>query len=145
MTDGFTKYEPTEEFLNEQLDSTLSWLNNKGIRAIIISPTPYIYPKDIGSCTRKAIWRGASPSICNYFIAATAPKYLSFMNYANAKFDSNMFFDLSSLTCPDGQCATMYGDAILYRDWGHLSINGGIEIGKSKEFRVFLESNIVDN
>ena len=142
MTDGVSHFNPSTSFIDEQLHSTLNWLRDNRINVAIISPTPYTYPTDIGACTRKALWRSLSPSRCNFYKADTNNEYRSFMEYAKERSDFYPFFDLSKITCPNGQCLSTIDSTILYRDWGHLSIDGSIEIGKNDSFVSFINNSL---
>jgi len=109
-----------------RLQETIAQLEAAGRRVILVSPTPES-GFDPGQCAAKALRFDLPQETCDFPLS----------NIHNAAvFDmfgtgqgASAYIDLRALICPGGTCDTIRGDVMLYRDAGHLSIEGAAALG----------------
>ena len=105
-------------------EKTLATLSNANKTVIIVGPTPF-NGDDFGKCFLKN--RHIKEIIsCNFSQKSIPEQY--FRVRENLKFLADKYsfdyIDLYSLLCNTNECVTRYEDILIYRDAGHLSIEG---------------------
>lgn len=124
----------------EQFNETLHFIESLGAKPIIVGPPP-ADNSVLGRCLAKASHRDIPLSQCNFTLdrltkgRALAYEFLS-------KLDERYnVVRLDKLLCEEnGVCRTSIGSKWLYRDKGHLSIEGSKIIGEHSKVTKILFS-----
>jgi peptidoglycan/LPS O-acetylase OafA/YrhL len=104
-----------------------------GKEVVIISPTPAT-GTDIGQCLAAAELSGGTLAACDFALVDsgnTNRMAIEFLRDLSAQIP---VIDLTTLICPNGQCSTRQGDVFVYRDQGHLSVEGAEWLGRTYRF-----------
>ncbi len=112
---------------------TAQRIRSLGIEVVIVSPTPAT-GKDIGQCLASAALAGGLSAACDFPLADSASVNQQAITFLRGLSDQIPLIDLTALICPDGQCATRKGDVFIYRDPGHLSVEGAEWLGRTFRF-----------
>lgn len=108
---------------------TVARLLAVGIRPVIISPTPK-NDSDIGRCLAYGAVFGEPANFCDFskndFSAQTRAAYRLMADVSRIA----PVVMLSDFLCQGGTCRTRAGNIFLYRDSGHLSIEGSRYLGR---------------
>ena len=103
------------------LSTLVQHLNTLGLQVTIVSPPPR-NGKDLGLCVSKLIRYGHNEDVCDFPLKDTEHKsVVSFLKGVNGDFD---FINLDETICPQGICRVYQDGKVIYRDAGHLSIEG---------------------
>ncbi|QDG39199.1 acyltransferase [Alteromonas mediterranea] len=114
----------------EQFNETLHFIESLGAKPIIVGPPP-ADNSDLGRCLAKASHRDIPLSQCNFTVdRLTKGRALAyeFLSKLDERYE---VVRLDKLLCEqNGVCQTSIDDRWLYRDKGHLSIEGSKIIGE---------------
>ena len=103
------------------LSTLVEHLNTLGLQVTIVSPPPRD-GNDKGLCVSKLIRYGYDENVCNFPLKETKHKsVVAFLRGVNGDFD---FINLDKTICPKAICRVYQDEKIIYRDAGHLSIEG---------------------
>jgi len=111
------------------LAAVMKTLEKAGHEVFIISPPPEV-GWDIGQCLSKTLRFGAERKRCDFDKSAIVNAE-SFDVLKNIKFERKVV-RLDESICLDGVCKASIGDVLVYRDKGHLSIEGSQFLGKDR-------------
>lgn len=100
---------------------------------VIVSPTPAT-GKDIGQCLASAELAGDAATTCDFPLDKVAKVNREAMDFLRGLSDQVPLIDLAALICPENQCATRKGEVFVYRDPGHLSVEGAEWLGRTYRF-----------
>lgn len=112
---------------------TAELIKSYGKQLVVVSPTPRT-GQNIGNCLVKAYTYGMSPQICNFS-----------ERYSNTVFEKQYRFleELSSFVpvvwldefiCSESVCRAVMDGELIYRDTGHISIEGARYLGRKFDF-----------
>ncbi|WP_431298995.1 acyltransferase family protein [Tabrizicola sp. BL-A-41-H6] len=112
---------------------TVDRIRALGKEVVMVSPTPAT-GEDIGQCLAAALLADGPENACDFPLSKTPE-----INQKAIRFLRNLqgtipLIDLSALICPAGICQTRHGDVFVYRDPGHLSIEGSEWLGRTYRF-----------
>jgi peptidoglycan/LPS O-acetylase OafA/YrhL len=116
------------DFLTE-LERTIEELVTDGKRVILLGRVPYIESLD-ELCSRKALkldfldCRGKST-----VDLADVEQYNGKLRSVAARAGA-IYYDLTDLLCEDNTCSAYLDDQLIYRDPGHIGIQGSIALGR---------------
>lgn len=108
------------------LTDLIRHLSSIGKRVFVVGPTPSVN-FDIGMCGAKTIVYDRAESSCDFSLEAS--NYNDFAKFASSLNGNFKLIHLIDVICPDGLCDVIQGDTLLYRDSGHLSIEGSVLLG----------------
>jgi peptidoglycan/LPS O-acetylase OafA/YrhL len=115
----------------------ISRFKTYGLRVIIISPTPHS-SLNLGQCLQTMLWTSQKLSACDFSInsysAATKRAYRLLKDLGE---DVPIIW-LDHALCDQQLCHSASGDLALYRDNGHLSIEGSKWLGQNARFQTEL-------
>ena len=117
----------------DELDSTLSELEAMEITPVVFSP-PASNGDDLGRCLAQANWMGVNLDQCDFPLDEMRFSRLRAYDFLDIIQEHHRVVRLDKLTCESSQCKTHLGSALLYRDAGHLSYEGAVELGKKYDF-----------
>lgn len=104
-----------------------------GKEVVIVSPTPAT-GTNIGQCLAAAKLSGGTLLACDFPLAdsgSTNQQAIAFLRDLSGRIP---VIDLTELICPDNQCSTHKADVFLFRDQGHLSVEGAEWLGRTYRF-----------
>lgn len=120
--DGVSEISST--LLIESFSKTVNQLDSAGIKTIFVSPPPK-NGKDIGECLERrfgpAVFLGKSCTITKDDYLKHQEKVIDMLEAFSR---ISTVFRLDEKLCNDNYCETSIGNTFLYRDKGHLSIEG---------------------
>jgi len=114
----------------DAFENTIRKLQSLGKRVLIIGPTPST-GEDFGKCFVRNRFESAF-SVCDFSEREISKGQFTILNNLKdiSKRNSVEFVDLFDRICKRGNCSVMKDEVLIYRDWGHLSIEGSKEIFK---------------
>ena len=120
--------------------NTLKGITDIGKVPVIFSPTPSS-GFNTGRCLLKAILYDSSIDNCNFDLKTANINQLDVNIFLNKFSSSYNIIWLSEGICPDDKCIAYNDNLFIYRDDGHLSIEGSAYIGKKMNFYKMLQLN----
>lgn len=119
--------------LDTVLDSmreTAQRVEAAGARIVWISPPP-TNGDNLSSCAVQAVTQGnAADGMCTITVASTQGTTKEVQQVLEAAQDFMPVFFLQDLLCDSDHCSTLIDGKIIYRDEGHLSIEGAQLLGE---------------
>lgn len=112
---------------------TVDRIRALGKQVVIVSPTPTT-GDDIGRCLATAALADGVESACDFPLSKVASVNLKAIDFLRSLQSKVPLIDLSALICPAEICQTRHGDVFVYRDAGHLSIEGAEWLGRTYRF-----------
>lgn len=129
------------EKLREKLVETMDYLESIGVQPVFISPTPF-NGNDIGHCLLRHEFLGGSLDECSFNYSDTSVSYQNVSNMLTEIGKTHRVVLLSDGICPNGKCESHVGSTYIYRDNGHLSVDGSAWLGKEMDFYGLISGNI---
>lgn len=123
-----SKNEVKEEFI-----STLNELKRLGITPVIFSPPPST-GDNIGKCLDQASFFGGELSGCDFNKSQITKIQATIYDWLLELEPSYNVINLDDYLCNSDVCKTHFENIFVYRDKGHLSIEGSKELGKQLGF-----------
>jgi hypothetical protein len=112
---------------------TVTFIKNNGKKPILFAPPPHSRA-DIQDCFYKSIIEGDNFSKCNFSLEDAvyfeAPFYdilISMENFLSVVY-------MHKVICPQKNCVVHRDGIFIYRDGGHLAIDGSRLLGKEMDF-----------
>lgn len=128
-SNGVAKVDQGRAF--QKLRATILAVQALGKKVVLVSPTAKNL-EDTGLCLQRAYGSGVNLSACDF-----SPK-VSILKDVRATLrhveDLVNVFDLQKLICSPSLCRVSVGSTFIYRDYGHLSVEGSAYLGKKYDF-----------
>ncbi|EBV3599910.1 acyltransferase [Salmonella enterica subsp. enterica serovar Virchow] len=109
------------------LADTIGRLKAAGKAVVIVSPTPR-NGLNLGDCILRNLFNGGPEETCDFPFASQPPRYAAMWTLLASVPAPTVW--LNDLICPQGQCDTVQDGQFIYRDQGHLSVEGSRYIGR---------------
>ena len=123
-------FKADQVILEKYFMETLKFLEDRNITPIIVSPPP-ANGKDIGRCLARAHLHKLNMSMCDIRSDDfTDERILAYEFLQNIPKEYKVI-RLDNVLCDSDVCKSHFGDVWLYRDKGHLSIEGSKYIGRT--------------
>jgi len=116
-------------FALNQLVVTVDALHSLGKRVVIVSPPPN-NGKDLGLCLLTSSLWGKHLSACNFATQEISGWIVEAYRLLKRVEPNVPVVFLDKLMCRDGLCVVSDDAVFLYRDTGHLSVEGAISLGQ---------------
>lgn len=114
--------------------NTLRFIEGLGMVPVVFSPPPTT-GKNIGQCLTKSAFHHDDLDKCNFNFKNILPRQAQVYNFLNnLKADYNVVSIEDVLCKKDGICKANVNGQYLYRDSGHLSIEGSRYLGATMNF-----------
>lgn len=129
MRDGTIVSENQKELVRQQLLETGRIIKEMGKSLVIVSPTP-VTGVDIGQCLAASVQRGQPEDSCDFireYISERNHEIYDFLRRVESEIPV-LFLD--EFICDDVKCDTMMDGVFIYRDAGHLSVEGSAYLGE---------------
>jgi peptidoglycan/LPS O-acetylase OafA/YrhL len=117
-----------QDFLN-----TLQILTDLNLTPVIFSPAP-ANGKELGRCLTRAVWFEGNLSECNFEEKQQTSERLRSYQFIDSLADDYRTIRLDRMMCNNGACQTHIDHTLLYRDAGHLSVEGSEMLGRLFDF-----------
>jgi peptidoglycan/LPS O-acetylase OafA/YrhL len=121
------------ELAVREFKKTLDELQAMGVTPIVFSPPPS-NGIDLGRCLARAEWFGKDLGQCNFHIDEMSQHRLEVYRFLEAIKKHHRVIRLDDLMCNSDLCKAHLGETFLYRDSGHLSLEGSAALGKRYDF-----------
>lgn len=121
------------DLIVRQFEQTLTELKALGLTPVIFSPPP-TNGANLGRCLARAQWFGYDLDECNFKVNELSQDRLNAYKFLDVFKERYKVIRLDNLLCDTLQCITHVGSTFLYRDNGHLSIEGSVFLGKKYDF-----------
>jgi len=127
-----------KEIALESFEATLTMLSKMGIRPVVFAPPP-VNGSDIGNCLiTAAVYRQVDECRIDLDLYKERKKdVLFFLDQVEKKY---RVIRVSDVLCKDTFCNTELEGIFIYRDTGHLSIEGSAYLGKKMNFYKLITS-----
>lgn len=126
--DGKVRKYSYEELIS-RARNVVSRLRTAGKQVVFVSPPPR-NGRDLGSCYSKAVRFSINVGSCDFLLRDVSDRYLWAEKFLRDVERFAPVLWLSDLTCQGGLCKTSMNGIPLYRDSGHLSVDGSEMLGK---------------
>lgn len=121
------------ELVAVEFRRTLTRLKAMGVTPVVFSPPPS-NGVDLGRCLATAKWGGDDLVNCDFPQGDISKgRLMAYELLREMGKDFSVIF-LTDLMCDSGVCKTHIGDIFLYRDTGHLSVEGAAALGQQHDF-----------
>jgi predicted Fe-S protein YdhL (DUF1289 family) len=132
--DGSTvPVEGAEAAVRIALLDTVKKIRALGKDVVMVSPTPTT-GSDVGQCLAAADLAGTDSAACNFPLAEIAPVNRNAFGFLEGLAGHVPQVVLTDLICPEGICLARRGDTFIFRDTGHLAIEGAEWLGRTYRF-----------
>lgn len=121
---------------------TVDRIHAMGKQVVVVSPTPAT-GQDFGQCLAAAELAGGPETACDFPLTGIADVNRKALEFLRALADQVPLIDLTKLICPSGQCRTRQGNVFVFRDAGHLSIEGSEWLGRTFRFGTLIRQATV--
>lgn len=113
---------------------TLAELRALGVRPVVVSPTPRD-GSDIGRCLAKSIQWRIDAGACDFAREPAEKRQREVLDFLSALAPATEVVWLFDTICDQKRCNAAIGDVLLYRDTGHLSVEGSVKVALTGELR----------
>lgn len=135
LTRNGTIYKAKERIVLQDFENTLNTIQAMGVTPVIFSPTPgSMYGINIGHCLALAEWRDIDLNSCNFSqdkLPRSRVKAFNMLKQIRKKY---RVINLKNFICDNATCKTHVGNVFIFRDEGHLSVQGARLLGKKHNF-----------
>jgi hypothetical protein len=121
-----------EDYSYTQMVETAEMIVSLGKVPVFVTPPP-AKGTDIGQCLGSALARQLPLSVCNYSNADMSLEIIQTYDVMDQLKDHYTVIDLRDTLCFSGVCTTEAEGVFLYRDTGHLSVEGSSLIGREMD------------
>jgi hypothetical protein len=125
------------ELAQRSLREVIRRLRSYGLKVIIISPTPR-FSLDVGHCLQSALWSTGKLDGCDFELRNLSDVTRRAYQLLKQVEGEVPVIWLNSAMCDETLCHAAFGDVALYRDSGHLSVEGAKWLGQNAVFRAAL-------
>lgn len=130
---------PQPELVADALRATAARVRAMGKSFVIVSPPP-VTGEDLGQCLVQAAFAQRPTDACDFPVEGIHRLSRIVADFLDDLSSDVPVVSLVSLICPDTQCITRQGDTFIYRDGGHLSIEGSAFIGRHHSLYKLIQS-----
>ncbi|MEH6587167.1 MAG: acyltransferase family protein [Halioglobus sp.] len=128
MKNDGTTLKISEKLAYDAFAKTLMAIEEAGAIPIIVSSPPS-HGVDIGRCLTRSSWLGKQLDVCDFPRDDIPAWLLNTYRFIDRFSDSHQVVRLDKLLCNSGSCKTHIQGQAIYRDAGHLSVQGSAAFG----------------
>ncbi|AML52192.1 acyltransferase family protein [Falsihalocynthiibacter arcticus] len=143
LANGEHVTEGQQELVRQSLLETSRKLKAMGKSLVVVSPPP-VTGENIGQCLAATLRSGRSDDSCDYTRSDFHPASTAKIDFLRTLDPEISVLYLEDFLCPNGVCDTMIGSTFMFRDDGHLSIEGSRYLGTHTDFmrKIIAKSNL---
>lgn len=123
----------TLSIIHQELEKTIAEIKKLGATPIVFSPPPK-NGEDLGRCLSTASWRGDDLDNCNFKEGGLTLENSMAYELMQSISKNTKVISLKNIMCENTECKAHAGDIYLYRDNGHLSVEGSAFLGERHHF-----------
>lgn len=123
----------TNEEIEQELVNTLEQIKETGAIPIIFTPPPR-NGEDIGQCLLRATLKNQTREACSFSLSDANDNQKALNAMLSRLQAQYQVIWLRDGLCKDNICKAHIGEALVYRDTGHLSYEGSAALGKAMNF-----------
>jgi hypothetical protein len=112
---------------------TLELLKSRGIKPVVVSPPPQD-GRDIGRCLARSKLFATNAAACNISAEKYKRVQAAVNNFLLEVSENFQVIWLADAVCEADVCKAMIDNSFIYRDKGHLSVEGSALLGKRLNF-----------
>lgn len=120
---------PRPDLVADALRETAERVTAMGKSFVVISPPP-VTGEDLGQCLVRAALAESPPDACNFPVEDIHRLSRIVFDFLEDLSKDVAVVSLEPIICPETECITRYGDIFVFRDKGHLSIEGSAYLGR---------------
>ncbi|MDB4240873.1 acyltransferase [Yoonia sp.] len=120
---------PRPDLVADALSATAQRIQAMGKAFVIVSPPP-VTGEDLGQCLVQAALAQRPTDACDFPVDGIHRLSRLVLDFLDDLSEDVPVVSLVPLICPEAECITRQGDTFIYRDQGHLSIEGSALIGR---------------
>lgn len=125
----------SEGLVYKEFEKTLNTLRVMGITPVVFTPTPgSLYGNNIGRCLALSEWRDINLDGCNFKPSRLPLARVKAFNMLKRIEKKYRVINLKDFICNQTMCKSHIGNVFVFRDQGHLSIQGSSLLGKKHDF-----------
>ncbi|MEQ3624331.1 MAG: acyltransferase family protein [Celeribacter sp.] len=117
------------ELAAQKMRETLAAIRATGAKVMVVAPPPKS-GWDIGQCLVKSVYFGAERDICDFSFEEEARPYQMLKLLS----DKVGIYWLPDDICEQGTCFPLREGTFLYKDGGHLSVEGSALLGRTNDW-----------
>ena len=134
LTREGTIEEATLERIDFEFRKTLGTLEDLGIQVTVVSPPPRNGSIDIGRCLVRAEFFNENLDHCNFYPNDNPEEITKVFAWLKKISNTYSVVFLDDYICTDLRCNAHIDGVFLYRDEGHLSLEGSTLLGERNNF-----------
>ncbi|RYG91795.1 acyltransferase [Loktanella sp. IMCC34160] len=119
--------------VRQSMIDTTRQLEAQGKTLVYVSPPP-VTGENLGQCLATVLRNDQPHDTCDFLREDAHPANDTIFEFLRSTEPDVRVLYLDRLICPDGLCDTMIGTTFMFRDAGHLSIEGSTYLGTDKNF-----------
>ncbi|MDQ6952485.1 MAG: acyltransferase family protein [Mariprofundaceae bacterium] len=131
------------DFTLQTFHESLSKLTAIGITPIIFTPPPAT-GFNFGQCLTRVDSRGGDLDQCNFTVKDLSKLQVETYKFLSAIGKDYKVIDLKNMICADEKCVSHLGSSYIYRDSGHLAVEGSQLLGKQYDFYHAITGSVQD-
>jgi peptidoglycan/LPS O-acetylase OafA/YrhL len=125
--------------VREKLNHTAQKIRALGKKVVLVAPPPRT-GENLAKCvTHQLLFEDDELRGCSFTNAQFMPQHQRVIEFLQSDTVDIAVFDLADILCPAGQCAAHVDGINIYRDRGHLSIEGAKLIGRKYDMFALLK------
>ncbi|MGI5310483.1 SGNH hydrolase domain-containing protein [Rheinheimera sp. WS51] len=128
------------ELVLKYFKNTISQLKAIGLLPVIVSPPPR-NGEDLGRCAIKTYFYVEATTACDFHLSENNKLHAKINSLLRKLEADTSIIWLDAFICPKQHCQVINGATLLYRDQGHLSVEGAQYIGKKYKLYQLLKSS----
>ena len=129
----------TMELAETQIKLTLDTLRNMGVKPIVFAPPPS-NDKDIGHCLMRSVFYDWDGELCRIEVGSYKRHQAAVLEMLSKLQGEYEVVYVSDYLCKEQFCNTKLDGVFIYRDAGHLSIDGSQYLGEKMDFYKIITS-----
>lgn len=125
----------SEGLVFRDFERTLDTIKAMGITPVVFTPTPgSLRGNNIGHCLALSEWRDINLDTCNFALDTMPRPRIKAFNMLKKIEKKYRVINLKNYICDKTMCETHIGKVFVFRDEGHLSVQGAALLGKKYDF-----------
>lgn len=121
------------QMIQERMKATLDWFTSRGITPVIFAPPPRD-GSEIGACLARSRWLESGAENCVLNREKVVQYEGRVGNFLSDIKQEYRVVDVSDILCDAKSCNTEIDGVLMYRDGGHLSVEGSRYLGGRMNF-----------
>ncbi|MDN7124548.1 acyltransferase [Pseudidiomarina sp. 1APP75-32.1] len=118
------------EQVRKQLNLTAQKISELGIKVVLIAPPPRTGENLANCVAHQLVYQTGDMTSCSFSTHEFMPQHTKVMAFLSDPANDVKAFDFASILCHEEECHTYIDGINIYRDQGHLSVEGSKLMGQ---------------